>query len=412
MDAALKYMKASRPEPIFIYLFFFNTFLLPQGLSCTLLLTPVWLYLLHITGRLHLVRHLLLFFIIYGCIHFFLGVDSVYYAVSASMMLGLGIFLVTAWYYLRNDNMDYEQVFKRIVLLNFIFSLAALLFLFIPSVKPLVWYTISMSEGIGLIPRLKLFTYEASHYSYLLAPVVIFFYAKALLTKAKKPFPALFMITFPLLLSLSFGVLAVLFVSGLIIMALYFNRIFDTPRKRLLLLPGALLLLVLLFLLYRYYPSNILFLRVRNIFSGRDTSARGRTREAFILAHRIIGQKSYWWGIGPGQLKVLGRNIVVQYYFYSNIPSVVRIPNACAETILCFGYVGFALRIGMQIILFFKTRVFNSPYRLWLFLFLFVFQFMGSYITNAAEYIFWMIAFMPLMDKYFIAKDTEMSNIA
>ena len=38
----------------------------------------------------------------------------------------------------------------------------------------------SMSENIAVIPRLKLFTYEASHYSYLLAPVVIYFYAKAL----------------------------------------------------------------------------------------------------------------------------------------------------------------------------------------------------------------------------------------
>jgi hypothetical protein len=413
MDAVLPHTKASsRLEPLFLFLFFFNTFLLPQGLSWSLLLTPVWLYLLHITGRLYLLRGLLLIFICFGCVHLLLGVDLVYYAVSVALMLGLGIFLITAWYYLNNSDIDYEQLFKRIVLLNFIFTLISIPFLFIPFLKPLVWYVMSMSEGIGLIPRLKMFTYEASHYSYLLAPVAIFCYAKALFTHTRNPLPALFMVTLPLLLSLSFGVLAVLGFTGLAILALYFNSVFDTSRKRLLLVAGLIFLLAVFFVLYRYYPSNILFVRIRNIINGQDTSARGRTREAFILAHRIIAQKSYWWGIGPGQLKVLGRTMVIQYYSYSNIPSVVRIPNACAETILCFGYIGFVFRIGVQLFLFFKTRVSGSPYRLWLFLFLFLFQFMGSYITNAAEYIFWMIAFMPVIDKFFAGNSPKMANIA
>ena len=238
----------------------------------------------------------------------------------------------------------------------------------------------------------------ASHYSYLLAPVVIFFYGKAMFISAKKALPALFIITVPLLLSLSFGVMVCLLASGLIITIICFRAIFDTRHKRIMLLFILAAVTVAGYLLYKYFPENILFLRIQNMLVGKDTSARGRTYESFILAHKIIAQKSYWWGIGPGQLKIAGRDIVIQYYYYSKIPEIIRIPNACAETIVCFGYAGFTLRIGMQLLLFHSTKVFRSPYRLWLFLFLFIFQFTGSYITNVTEYIFWILAFSPALN--------------
>jgi hypothetical protein len=151
-------------------------------------------------------------------------------------------------------------------------------------------------------------------------------------------------------------------------------------------------------LLYEFFPDNLLYARIREMLAGNDTSARGRTYESFILAHKIIATKSFLWGIGPGQLKLAGRDIVVQYYHYSRIPEPIRIPNACAETIVCFGYIGFALRIGTEWLLFYATKVFASPYRLWLFLFLFIFQFSGSYITNVTEYVFWMLAFSPALN--------------
>ena len=152
--------------------------------------------------------------------------------------------------------------------------------------------------------------------------------------------------------------------------------------------------------LFIFFPNNPIYLRIQNIFSGEDTSARGRTYEAFILANKIIAQKSMLWGIGPGQLKLDGRNIIIQYYQYLRIPSVVRIPNACAETIVYFGYIGLALRLLLQISLFFSTRVYTNPYRMWLFLFVFIYQFTGSYITNIAEYMVWTMAFSAMFPEY------------
>ena len=384
-------------EPLFIFLFFFNTFFQPQGITVSLLLTPVWLYLLQRDNRIHLLPYLFVPMLAFAAIHIYGGADLFYYAVSATMLFCICICCMAAWPYLNDPALDYDHLFRRIVRINFVFAIISLPLLFLPVLKPAVWYIMSMSEGIRIIPRLKLFTYEASHYSYMLAPLAIYFYGKAMLLRPERMLPILCMITLPLLLSLSFGVLSCLLFSGLIFLLVYGKAIFDTKQRRitLLLVLGALALA--LFVLFYFFPENILLVRFQNMLVGKDTSARGRTYESFILAQKIIAEKSYLWGIGPGQLKIAGRNIIVQYYYYSKIPETIRIPNACAETIVCFGYVGFALRIGIQLLLFYTSKVFRSPYRLWLFLFLFIFQFTGSYITNVTEYVFWIMAFSPAL---------------
>lgn len=398
MESRLQHLKTARIEPLFIFLFFFNCFLLPQGITFSLLFTPIWLYLLHTTGRLYLLKYFLLLMGAYAVIHFCFGVDAFYYSVSSILLFGNCIFCIAAVSYLRDPGVNYEYLFRRIVLLNFIFTLISIPLLWVPPLKSLVWYSMSMSDNIRVLPRLKLFCYEASHYSYLLVPVVIYCYGKLLFTAERQLLPALIMITIPLLLSLSFGVIGCLVFSGILIGIIYFRRIFNTGKKRLLLLSGIGVMIVTAYVLYRYFPENILVVRIQNMLDGKDTSARGRTYESFILAQKIIARKSYLWGIGPGQLKVLGRPIIIQYYYYNSIPATIRIPNACAETIVCFGYVGFAIRIAIQLILFFTTQVFKSPYRLWLFLFLFIFQFMGSYITNVTEYVFWILVFSPMLN--------------
>ncbi len=397
MEAGIRYGKTAWVEPAVVFLFFFNTFLLPQGISFTLLLMPAWIYLLHLDGRLRCLRHLLLPVLLYGAIHTWLGVNLLYYAISLTMLLCIVTFCIWIWPHINDPAIDYAYLINRLMLVNFVLTLISLPLLLVPPLKSLAWYSMSMSDGIKVFPRLKLFTYEASHYSYLITPLVIYFYSLALFSKVGKTVPALLMVTIPLLLSLSFGVMACLVLSGAILIAANFNSIFDTRKKRLHLLLGILGVAIACVLLYLFFPDNILYVRIHNMLTGKDTSGRGRTYESFILAHKIAAEKSLWWGIGIGQIKELGRNIIVQYYSYSKIPDTIRIPNACAETIACFGYVGFILRIGIQIVLFRLTRVSTSHYRLWLFLFLFIFQFTGSYITNVTEYVFWMIAFSPFL---------------
>jgi len=78
----------------------------------------------------------------------------------------------------------------------------------------------------------------------------------------------------------------------------------------------------------------------------------------------------------------------------------VAIPNVAAETLLLFGWVGFALRMIVLLALFFFTRVWSSHFRLILFLFMFIYQFTGSYITNPAEWVIWVMAFSKIVYFY------------
>ena len=382
-----------------IFIFFFNTFLLPEGFTYTLLLTPVWIYFLYLQGKLNIALLFLAPFTIYAIIHLALGVYISYYFISVTVMVALIFFLIAGAIFLANPETNLDLIFRDLAILNFIFTAISIPLLFFPPLKHLVWYTVPISPNINF-PRLKLFTEEASHYSFLLAPVAIYFYSRIIFFKTTNPVLTVCIITLPLILSFSFGVLSCLLLSGLLIGIVYFKRVFSTVKRRFLVLVLAGLFVISLIVIYKLFPDNPLFVRIHNIFNGDDTSARGRTYESFILANKIIAQKSFLWGIGPGQLKLIGRDIIVQYYYYSKIPKVIRIPNACAETIIYFGYIGFALRILIELTLFVTTRVYKNPYRLWLFLFVFIYQFTGSYITNVAEYIVWLLVFSPVFAAY------------
>jgi hypothetical protein len=141
------------------------------------------------------------------------------------------------------------------------------------------------------------------------------------------------------------------------------------------------------------FPDNILFVRVGNIIAGNDSSGRGRTSEAFILAKKLLLMKSGTWGIGIGQIKVIGTQVIRDFYLYPPEYSNIAIPNVTAETLALFGWVGLALRFFLELFFFFYTRVWKNYYRLMLFLFIFFYQFTGSFITNVAEYVIWILAF-------------------
>jgi hypothetical protein len=132
------------------------------------------------------------------------------------------------------------------------------------------------------------------------------------------------------------------------------------------------------------------------VFAGQDTSFRGRTTDSFFIAWQIALKKSVLFGCGPGQIKVLGVDILKHFYRSNNYTSAnTIIPNVLAETLAIYGLTGLFLRLGTEIYLFFRTRVYSNYYRLALFLFIFIYQFTGSYVTNIAEYIIWILAFNP-----------------
>jgi hypothetical protein len=89
--------------------------------------------------------------------------------------------------------------------------------------------------------------------------------------------------------------------------------------------------------------------------------------------------------------------------FYGMTPAgelSVTIPCAFAETLAIFGLVGAAVRLLVTCYLFFRTRVYTNYFRLYLFIYIFIYQFTGSFITNVAEYVIWVFAFVNVFPEF------------
>jgi hypothetical protein len=207
------------------------------------------------------------------------------------------------------------------------------------------------------------------------------------------------MIILPYVLSFSFGVMAALFVSGLITYILYFCSL--TRKRRIfngMIFTGGFSLLSAS-IIYFFFQNSFFVLRLANIFSGNDTSGKGRTLDAFLLAGKLLQKRNEFWGVGLGQIKIIGTSLLRSYYQYSG-EFVATIPNAAAETLAVFGWIGLMLRLFLEFFFFFYTRVWANYYRLWLFLFIFIYQFTGSFITNIAEYVIWLLAFTNVFSQF------------
>jgi len=106
----------------------------------------------------------------------------------------------------------------------------------------------------------------------------------------------------------------------------------------------------------------------------------------------------------------LGADIIRSYYLYALDYNTIAIPNAAAETLAIFGWAGLLLRISVELVLFFYTRVWTNYYRLLLFLFIFLYQFTGSFITNIAEYVIWILAFTNAFPAFDTRNKIQASN--
>lgn len=372
---------------------FFNRIGLPDGLLYTTLLAP--LFLLFLLNSKGIIPYFLFLLVsgVFALAHFSVGmVNELAYFRSFLMMQAVAVFVITAYYALP-VYLERADTFRIMATINAVLLLLCIIARLVPAVSGWVWYTVPISPGIPVVPRLKMFTYEASYYSLIITPVLLYYLLRSVTGKTK---PGLLWgtLVLSLILSFSMGVMACVVISLLLTAILHRKRIsLAIPVKWL---PAGLTAAgCLLALLYFFYPNNPLFMRLHNIWAGQDTSARGRTYEAFSIAWEVAKMKSLYLGIGLGQLKELGREYIIQYYHYAHIPETIRIPNAVAETLNIYGVEGLLLRFGCIIYLFLVTRVWTNSYRLAIFLFIFIYQFTGSFISNTAEYIIWALAFCP-----------------
>jgi len=134
--------------------------------------------------------------------------------------------------------------------------------------------------------------------------------------------------------------------------------------------------------------------------TGRDTSFKGRSFDSFHLAWILAKEKSIFFGIGLGQVKVLGQGLWDSYYRTVFSANEITIPNAVAETMAIFGITGLVIRFFIEGYLFYKTKVYTNYFRLGLFIYIFIYQFTGSFIFNIAEYVIWVMAFSSIFPEF------------
>jgi hypothetical protein len=392
-------IKINKYLPFAILYFFFNSLYLPLGLLFTSILTPFFLFWLYHQNRL---RHLWVFFLItipFACIHYLQGINLYYYFRSYILLFSVFVFLLTTVRFLE-VNHSLRNIFRYILKLNFFLVLIACILFFIPQARSLMWSVSDISTGLTKFPRLRMFTYEPSYYSTLLIPLAFYYYLKIVLFNYPNAKYVFFLLTFPLLISFSLGALSGIAISFFILFFMDIKAFFMKKKAA----EYTLIILSFLFLagtvLFFVYPNNPFFLRIKNIFTGKDTSFNGRSFESFHLAWGVAKIKSIYFGVGLGQIKLLGGELWNTFYKTNFTVSEISIPNAVAETFAIYGIAGLLIRFGLQVYFFFRNKPYTNYYRLGLFLYIFIYQFTGSYLFNIAEYVIWALAFSNIFEEF------------
>ena len=139
-------------------------------------------------------------------VHFWNGVDLMVYIKSYLLLFTVFVFGL-AFYQFLHLIKDLGALFRDLVLANSLLVLLAIAVFFIEPLKGILWYKNALTTGVSELYRLKLFTYEASYYSLLLAPLALYYYLKVLIHRYPDKILILLLVTVPLVLSLSFGVI-------------------------------------------------------------------------------------------------------------------------------------------------------------------------------------------------------------
>jgi hypothetical protein len=387
--------------------FFFNSLGLPLGLTYTAILSPLLYWWVVVTRRKEVLLPFFLVLFPFLAAQLLWGVtDKTSFFISSVYLVTVYIFCQAVYTFLKNCN-DVESIFSRLLRINLVFCLIAIPLYFTPF-NDILWIDQFLTQGVNNFRRLKLFTYEASYYATLFTPLFFFYFLKVIRGENRgNTWLLLFALILPLALSFSLGVISTIIIATFLAVGLHLRTIFRIPRARNLVGWSMITFITALVFLLIFFPDNTLFLRINNILAGNDLSGQGRTSDSFLLAGRILDLKNPIWGIGPGQTKVIGSRIIKEYYNYPVDYNIIAIPNATAETWTVFGWAGLILRLTIEIGLFYYTRVWRNTYRLALFLFIFLYQFTGSFITNLAEYVIWILAFTNLFPEFDLTKRNE-----
>jgi hypothetical protein len=384
-------MKLNRFFPFALVYFFFNSVGLPFGLTWMALCAPLFYVWILRTRKTEILLPFIALLLPFMVAHLLSGVNLPVYLVSMLNLILVYVFCQAFYTYLKTTA-DPERLFTSLLVLNFAGCLAGMIFYFTPYTG-VFWIQQELTVGVKDFWRFRMFTYEASYYGTLFIPLFFFFFLQYVLRQNRiRGGLLLIMIFLPLILSFSMGVIAAACISLFCTVMIHARSLL--PRRRVVNLiinvgfvfTGSAMVLIF------YFRNNPLFTRLLNIFSGSDLSAKGRTVDSFRFAKEMIAEKSDWFGIGIGQVKILGHDLIQGFYLY-NMDFVATIPNGMAEMLAVFGWLGLILKLFIECYLFLVTKVWANYYRLLLFFYMFIYQFTGSFVTNLAEYVIWILAF-------------------
>ena len=378
--------------------FFFNSAGLPLGLQYTTLLSPFFYLWLLKNQRRWIVTRFVLCSLPFVAIHMINGVFLGSYITS--YMLIMAVYIVAYAFYIAVSRCDtIGTFFIKIIYFNFLFALLAIPFRGTP-ISDLLWWSASISDEIGQVPRLKLLTYEASYYSTLLVPFFMYGYFRVIFFMKRHDYLLLFMTALPLALSFSFSVIADIALTLAIIHLFCFRKLYLQNKLYMKLSLPIIVVALAVFVFKTHFMA-----RLTDIVTGQDASAGGRVFWSYVLSYYVTSQKSLIWGLGVGQLKHY-YSFMVDFMQVNNNSSWMseRLYNYMAELFVATGTLGVLLKLVCEIYLFIWTKAYTNYFRFSLFVFMFLYQFGGSYITNIAEYAIWIFAFVKVFPEFDIIR--------
>jgi hypothetical protein len=380
--------------PFVLVYFFFNSLFLPLGLLYTTALAPLFYIWLWRQQRRWIVTRFLAIMAPFAFFQLRNDADMKAYAVS--LAAATAIFITSyAFYVFVNWTRRLEDIFQRVVTINFALALVGLALYFTEWQEPMWRKGDVFTEGVRL-SRFQMFTYEPSYYCTLLAPLVLWAFFKFAQRTEPRHLAVLLMTVIPVLMSYSFGAIGAL---GIAIVVVHLWHLRHVIKRNYMVIGAPLGALATAGVVL---GSNTFATRLQLFLSGQDPSGNVRTVLSYALAYFIAQKKSLWWGVGFGQIKVVGIDLINQFWDNGG-----RLPCAIAETMAQFGFVGLAVRLGLQLAFFYHTKVWRNYYRLALFIYIFVYQFTGSYLTNIAEYMIWILAFSPVFPEFSVERSRE-----
>jgi O-antigen ligase len=371
--------------------FTFNTYFLPHGISLILIFGVLMIPIVFL--RQQQFRFIVLYLIFLSFSLLLYKTNFIYISRSSVLFLGFaGLFFLLKGFLSRC-----KSISGWIDGLSFLNVLLILIFLFLKytEYREWVWWTFFLSSSIGEFTRLKGFGYEPSYFAFSLVPLVLFYFSK-LLSRQIRIFQVFLLSGLLLGLAMAFslgvilGLLAAIALSCLFF--LYSADFVEINRKKI----GFTVLAALLFLpaALVIFPDSPLVVRLSDLFNGKDPSGNSRLLDSFILSFEILSQKNVWIGLGPGQLKIDGFQIIKDFYNYTYLDSwAPAMPNSITDWLCNFGIIGVVAKLATELFLFVKTRVFRDFFRFSSFVFIFIYQFTGGFLNCLPELVLWALAF-------------------